>query len=110
MAHNSKHFAVPGRNLDPSKNDLEARFAVSADALQVIAEPSTVVIAESTRRLLGGLFELEDLGPRDFKGIAGPAVAFVYHCLDRVVTHGYLTGLSRPDQVAHSSDRWPALL
>jgi hypothetical protein len=33
MAHNSKHFAVPGRNLDPSKNDLEARLAVSADAL-----------------------------------------------------------------------------
>ena len=33
MAHNSKHFAVPRRNLDPSKNNLEARFAVSADAL-----------------------------------------------------------------------------
>jgi hypothetical protein len=33
MAHNSKHFAVPRRNLDLSKNDLEARFAVSADAL-----------------------------------------------------------------------------
>jgi hypothetical protein len=33
MAHNSKHFAVPRRNLDLPKNDLEARFAVSADAL-----------------------------------------------------------------------------
>ena len=30
-----------------------------------------VVIAESTRRLLGNLFELQDLGARDLKGIAG---------------------------------------
>ena len=35
-----------------------------AARLQGIAEPNTVVIAESTRRLLGNLFELEDLGPR----------------------------------------------
>ena len=31
-----------------------------------------VVIAESTRRLLGNLFELRDLGAKDVKGIAGP--------------------------------------
>jgi class 3 adenylate cyclase/predicted ATPase len=43
-----------------------------AARLQGIAEPNTVVIAESTRRLLGNLFELEDLGARDLKGIAGP--------------------------------------
>ena len=47
-----------------------------AARLQAIAEPSTVVIAESTRRLLGSLFELQDLGPREFKGIAGPARAW----------------------------------
>ena len=35
-----------------------------------------VVIAEGTRRLLGNLFELEDLGPKDLKGIAGPVRAF----------------------------------
>jgi len=34
-----------------------------AARLQGIAEPNTVVIAESTQRLLGNLFELEDLGP-----------------------------------------------
>src|SRR5260370_37407735 len=28
--------------------------------------------AESTRRLLGSLFKLEDLGMRELKGIAGP--------------------------------------
>ncbi len=35
-----------------------------------------MVIAESTRRLLGNLFELEDLGAKDLKGIAGPVRAW----------------------------------
>jgi class 3 adenylate cyclase/predicted ATPase len=43
-----------------------------AARLQGIAEPNTVVIAETTRKLLGNLFELEDLGAKDLKGIAGP--------------------------------------
>jgi class 3 adenylate cyclase/predicted ATPase len=42
-----------------------------AARLQGIAEPNTVVIAEATRKLLGNLFELEDLGAKDLKGIAG---------------------------------------
>jgi DNA-binding winged helix-turn-helix (wHTH) protein len=47
-----------------------------AGRLQAIAEPGTVVIAESTRKLLGNLFELEDLGTKDLKGIAGPVHAW----------------------------------
>ena len=47
-----------------------------AARLQGIAEPNTVVIAEGTRRLLGNLFELEDLGAKDLKGIAGPVRAW----------------------------------
>ncbi|MDA9505038.1 hypothetical protein XI09_10100 [Bradyrhizobium sp. CCBAU 11386] len=39
--------------------------------LQSLAEPNTVVIAESTRRLLGDLFELKDLGRQELKGIPG---------------------------------------
>jgi predicted ATPase len=35
-----------------------------------------VVIAESTRRLVGNLFQLEDLGAQDLKGIAGPVRAY----------------------------------
>jgi class 3 adenylate cyclase/predicted ATPase len=42
-----------------------------AARLQGVAEPNMVVIAEGTRRLLGNLFELEDLGARELKGIAG---------------------------------------
>ena len=43
-----------------------------AARLQSMAEPNSVVIAESTRKLLGNLFELEDLEAKDLKGIAGP--------------------------------------
>src|SRR5262249_24839056 len=47
-----------------------------AARLQGIAEPNTVVIAEGTRRLLGNLFQLEDLGAKDLKGIARPVRAW----------------------------------
>src|SRR5215467_3436944 len=48
-----------------------------AARLQGIAEPNTVVIAESTRSLLGNLFELKDLGARDLKGLAAPVRAWL---------------------------------
>ena len=44
--------------------------------LQAIAEPDMVVIAEGTRKLLGNLFELQDLGTKDLKGITGRARAW----------------------------------
>ena len=47
-----------------------------AARLQGIAEPNAVVIAESTRKLLGNLFELDDLGAQELKGIAGPVRAW----------------------------------
>jgi class 3 adenylate cyclase/predicted ATPase len=47
-----------------------------AARLQGIAEPKMVVIAESTRKLLGNLFEMRDLGLRDVKGIADPVRAW----------------------------------
>jgi class 3 adenylate cyclase len=47
-----------------------------AARLQGIAPPNTVVIAEATRRLLGNLFELRDLGPMELKGITGPVRPF----------------------------------
>ena len=47
-----------------------------AARLQSVAEPNGVVIAESTRKLVGNLFELQDLGAQDLKGIAGPVRAW----------------------------------
>ena len=47
-----------------------------AARLQGITEPNSVVIAESTRKLVGNLFELQDVGAQELKGIAGPVRAW----------------------------------
>ena len=47
-----------------------------AARLQALAAPGSVVISQATRRLVGGLFELEDLGPQRLKGFAEPLVAW----------------------------------
>jgi len=47
-----------------------------AARLQGVAKPNTVVIAESTRKLAGNLFELDDLGTTDLKGVEGPVRAW----------------------------------
>ena len=36
-----------------------------------------------------------------FTELFGNLLAFVYHCFDRIVIHGYLSALSRPEQVVH---------
>src|SRR5256886_1495922 len=48
---------------------LAARF-------QALAEPGTIAVAASTRRLLGDLFRLRDLGRHEVKGIAEPIAAW----------------------------------
>jgi Adenylate cyclase, family 3 (some proteins contain HAMP domain) len=47
-----------------------------AARLQALAEPGTVVIAETTRRLLAGLYEYEDLEAIEVKGFAEPIRAW----------------------------------
>lgn len=47
-----------------------------AARLQAAAEPGTVLIAEGTQRLVGGLFVLEDLGSYTLKGFAAPVRAW----------------------------------
>src|SRR5271170_6886288 len=36
-----------------------------------------------------------------FTRLFGSLLIFVYHCFDRIVINGYLSGLSRPEQVVH---------
>ena len=36
-----------------------------------------------------------------FTKVFGSLLVFVYHCFDRIVIRGYLSGLSRPDQVVY---------
>jgi class 3 adenylate cyclase len=50
-----------------------------AARLQEVARPNTVTIAESTRRLLGDLFELKDLGEMDLKGLPKAVRAWAVH-------------------------------
>ena len=47
-----------------------------AARLQALAEPGTIVVAASTRRLLSDLFRLRDLGRHEVKGIAEPVAAW----------------------------------
>ena len=37
----------------------------------------------------------------EFIQLFGNLLAFVYHCFDRIVIHGYLSGLSRPEQMVY---------
>lgn len=48
-----------------------------AARLQGIAHPGEIIIAETTRKLVGDIFELKDSGTYELKGIAGRTAAFV---------------------------------
>jgi hypothetical protein len=47
-----------------------------AARLQALAAPDTLVIADNTRRQIGALFEIEDLGPQPLAGFAEPQRAW----------------------------------
>jgi class 3 adenylate cyclase/tetratricopeptide (TPR) repeat protein len=47
-----------------------------AARLQSLAAPNTLVIGEATRRQIGGLFDLADLGPQPLAGFAEPQPAW----------------------------------
>jgi hypothetical protein len=61
---------------EAQERDIVGETPNLAARLQGIAEPNMVVIAERTRKLVGNLFELQDLGARDLKGIAVPVWAW----------------------------------
>lgn len=47
-----------------------------AARLQGLAAPNQIVISQNTRRLLGNLFDLSDLGPQNLKGFSKPIRAY----------------------------------
>ena len=65
-----------------------------AARLQAIAEPNMVVMAEGTRRLLGNLFELRDLGARTSRASPG-RLGLGWRCA-RVPSRAALTPCTRP--------------
>jgi len=86
--------------------NLAARF-------QALAQPGEMICGTVTRRLTGGLFEFEDLGPQALKGFAEPISA--HRVLrERAVetrfaaTHGQRVGemVGRQQEAALLIDRW----
>jgi hypothetical protein len=60
--------SVTTRFFEPDDCLIGARIVIEtpnlAARLQVLSTPNTLVIGEATRRQIGGLFDLEDLGPQ----------------------------------------------
>jgi class 3 adenylate cyclase/tetratricopeptide (TPR) repeat protein len=86
-----------------------------AARLQSAAAPNRIVIAESTRRLLGNSFKLEPIGPFDLKGFGTSVPA--WHVLRerdtdsrfRALRSGMPGGIvGRSEQVALLGNRWRA--
>ena len=57
-----------------------------AARLQALARPGTLVIADSTRRQIGALFDIEDLGPQALAGFGKPQRAWSVQGESRVVS------------------------
>jgi class 3 adenylate cyclase len=50
-----------------------------AARLQALSAPNALVIGEATRRQIGGLFDLEDLGPQHLAGFGADFISFSMH-------------------------------
>jgi class 3 adenylate cyclase/tetratricopeptide (TPR) repeat protein len=84
-----------------------------AARLQALASPGSVVISQATRRLVGGVFELANLGPQRLKGFAEPVTAWRVEGESRAegrfeALHGeHLTPLvGREPELGILLDRW----
>ena len=84
-----------------------------AARLQALAEPGSLVIAESTKRLLGGVFELKALGPQTLKGFEAPVPAWAVLREAEIVSRfeasraqGLTPFVGREHEVALLRERW----
>jgi class 3 adenylate cyclase len=84
-----------------------------AARLQALAQPGSVVISQTTRRLLGDLFELTDLGPQHLRGFAEPLSAWRVEGEGRVEgrfearqTAGLTPLVGREEEIALLLRRW----
>lgn len=84
-----------------------------AARLQNLAEPGTVVIGSSTKRLVEGLFVCESLGPQRIKGITEPMEIFQVHEISDVrsrfeatLRRGLTPLVGRQEEVGVLVNRW----
>jgi class 3 adenylate cyclase len=78
-------------------SDLRYEYTALGDAMNVAArvqssaQPGTVVVTANTKRFIGGVFDFEDLGAKEFKGKSEPVQ--VYRVLGLRVAPGPRRGL-----------------
>ena len=84
-----------------------------AARLQALAAPDAIVIAGATRRLLGNLFTLRDLGRHEVKGFVEPVEAYAVEGVStsegrfESVRSGRLTGfVGREHEIGLLMERW----
>jgi class 3 adenylate cyclase/tetratricopeptide (TPR) repeat protein len=84
-----------------------------AARLQGVAEPNSVVIAESTRKLVGNLFEFQGLGAQNLRGISGAVEAWaairpasVESRFDALHTSGLSELVGREEELELLLRRW----
>jgi class 3 adenylate cyclase len=84
-----------------------------AARLQGVAQPNSVVIAESTRKLVGNLFELQDLGAQELKGLSGQVRAWaalrpasVESRFEALHATGVTELVGREEELEHLLRRW----
>jgi class 3 adenylate cyclase/tetratricopeptide (TPR) repeat protein len=83
-----------------------------AARLQALAGPDTIIVSETTRNLLGGLFELEHTGEHDLKGFSRPVPAWRVACEATVASRfaarsgGSLPLVGRAHEMGLMLDRW----
>ncbi|MCH7667527.1 MAG: AAA family ATPase, partial [Acidobacteria bacterium] len=66
-----------------------------AARLEGMAQPNTVVISDSTQRLVEGLFLCDDLGPQDLRGVSEPVT--VYRVREESGAHGRFEAITTAD-------------
>src|SRR6202011_4362663 len=62
----------------------------------LLPAPRLIVLRPTSQSRLCRVITMER-----FTQLFGRLLVFVYHCFDRIVINGYLSGLSRPEQVVH---------
>jgi class 3 adenylate cyclase/predicted ATPase len=82
-----------------------------AARLLALAEPNTIMVADATRRLLGSMFELEDLGTPDLKGFDDPQRIWRVLGENRIGRFEALRGTEAPligryEEMEHLNRRW----
>jgi class 3 adenylate cyclase/predicted ATPase len=60
----------------PAEREIVGQAPDLAVRLLELAEPGTIIVADGTRRLVGGLFEFADLGAVSLKGVLAPVRAW----------------------------------